>query len=341
MKKTLALLALMLSSLISFASNSRIEVWGEVNEAEDGNYYLTMYKNCPAEVTARFHFKYKGGGVSENYDLFMADSIAELHDPVPVERAVKKVVIEDVFYSVQDAEGQKYTTQDPDDPELGLLLYDLFDIYTDLFWFDNYHRAAYYDHRPAPEPSRVVNGRHKWTPKADDIDLEKLDSDDLILGIAAVTVAGIGMGLMVSEYWDVEDPRYPYFSISPQAQFFCESGYLRDVLQLKFRFGKKGGWSLFGDFGATNGTVNERGMFDSGFTWSVGAGLDLGNFSMSLSGKPAFYSHDDNFLAAQLGYDFQLTDCFGFDLKAGASVLAYDGENFLDYPINLGVFWRF
>ena len=38
---------------------SNIMVWGEVVTADDGYDYLTMYKNCPAEVTAQFHFKYK------------------------------------------------------------------------------------------------------------------------------------------------------------------------------------------------------------------------------------------------------------------------------------------
>lgn len=335
MKRTVAIIVSMLMTAVSWASSGNLEVWGEVRKADDGKYYLTMYKNFPAEVTARFHFKYKGGGLSENYDLYMADSIAELHDPVPVEKAVKKVIIEDLFYTATDAQGARYTTDNPNDPMLNSLLYDLFDIYTDVFWFDNLHRAAYYDGRHLPDHLK------KWRPDADDIDLKELDSDDLLLGIAAVAAAGIGMGVIVSDYWNVADSRYPYFSIDPQIQYFFDSGYMRDVIRFKYRFGNKGGWNLFADLGGTNGTANEYGMFDGGFTWSIGAGLDLGNFSMTLNGKPAFYANDDNFCAAQLGYDFQIADHFGIGLKAGAAVLSYDGEYYLDYPVNLGLFWRF
>lgn len=45
--------------------------------------YLTMYRNSPAEITAQFHFIYKDKSKSVMYDLFMPDTVAELHNPVP------------------------------------------------------------------------------------------------------------------------------------------------------------------------------------------------------------------------------------------------------------------
>lgn len=343
MKRILMLIAMLMSVLGASAyRNTNIKVWGEVGRADDGKYYLTMYKNCPATVVARFHFKYKGGGTSQDYDLFMADSVAVLHDPVPVDRAVRKVVINDVFYSTPDGKGGVYKTDDPNDPILEMLMVDLFDLYHDIFWFDGLYRASYYDRWSygGPEPL-PVNGLVNREKLADDIDLTRLDDEDLLMGIAAVAGLGVMMGSVVSKYWDVPDNRYPYFSISPQVQYFLDSGMVRDVMQFKYRFGNRGGWSLFGDIGATTGTLDEPGMFDRGFTWSMGAGLDLGDFSMSLSGKPAIRDHGNNFLAFQLGYDIPVTRHFGIDLHGGVSVLGYMDEYFLDFPLSLGLIWRY
>ena len=69
---------------------SNIMVWGEVVTADDGRDYLTMYKNCPAEVTAQFHFKYKDRTESVMYDLFMPDTVAQVNDPAPIEKPVKE-----------------------------------------------------------------------------------------------------------------------------------------------------------------------------------------------------------------------------------------------------------
>ena len=343
--------------------NTNIKVWGEVDLADDGQYYLTMYKNCPATVVAHFHFKYRGGGTSQDYDLFMADSVAVLHDPVPVDRAVRKVVVEDVFYSTPDGKGGVYKTDDPNDPILEIFMVDLFDLHHDIFWFDGPYRASYYDRwsYEGPEPlsvNRIVN-REKQAddidlPESlsvnrianrekqdDDIDLTKLDEKYLLLGIAAVTGLGVVMGIGVSRNWDVPDNRYPYFSFSPQVQYFFDSGMVRDVMQFKYRFGNRGGWSLFGDIGATTGTLEVPEVFDSGFTWSIGAGLDLGDFSMTLSGKPAIYDHVNNFLAFQLGYDIPITRHFGIDLHGGACLLSYMDEYYLDFPLSLGLIWRY
>ena len=141
----------MLAIVLSFTTvdakknKENLLVWGEVITADDGNGYLTMYKNSPAEVTAQFHFIYKDKSKSVMYDLFMPDTVAELHDPVPVEKPVKEVVVDNIVYSARDAEGKKYSTSDPDDPVLAMLLVDLFDFYHDLFWFDVTHRAHYYE----------------------------------------------------------------------------------------------------------------------------------------------------------------------------------------------------
>lgn len=326
--------------------DSNIKVWGEVTQQQDGQYYLTMYKNCPAQVTARFHFKYKGGGVSQDYDLFMADTVAVLHDPVPVEREVRKVVVEEIIYSACQADGERYYTDNPNDRHLIVLLANSFDLLHDVFWFNDMYRASYYDGRyyPGFSPQRPPQG-HFFDDRFDlpdnDIDLTELDDNALLLMAGAVVAAGIGMGAVVSKYWNVPDNRYPYFSITPQVQYFIDSGLLRNVMQFKYRFGNKGGCNVYADLGYASGTMNEKGMFDPGVTCSFGAGLDLGNFSMSLGGKPAVNRHGENFLAFQLGYDAQLTSNFGLDLKAGAAVLGYKDEYYLDYPISVGLFWRF
>ena len=133
MKKFMILLMAVMLPLTAVYGKKKekqnLQVWGEVVEAEDGNGYLTMYKNSPAEVTAQFHFIYNDKSESVMYDLFMPDTVAELHDPVPVEKPVKEVVVDNIVYSTLDAEGKKYSTSDPDDPVLAMLLVDMFDFY--------------------------------------------------------------------------------------------------------------------------------------------------------------------------------------------------------------------
>jgi len=326
---------------------SNIMVWGEVVTADDGQDYLTMYKNCPAEVTAQFHFKYKDKTKSVMYDLFMPDSVAELHDPVPVEKPVKEVVIDNIVYSTLDAEGKKYSTSDPDDPVLAMLLVDLFDFYHDLFWFDAFHRARYYDGRHydnwTPSNSSRYNNSHQ-TPsrsKAPDVDLDKVDDAALIIGAAAVAVASAGMIVAVAKNWNEPDDRFPYFSISPQVQFFTQSGNMRDVMQMKCRFGNRGGISILGDLGYTTGSLFEENLFDPGFTWSVGMGLDMGAFSLSFRGKPATSRHRENFLTCQAVYDIFVSKNIGIDLSAGAAILEHDSELYWDIPVSLGIICKF
>ena len=134
-------LFLMLAIILPFATiaakkeKQNIMVWGEVHSADDGKDYLTMYKNCPAEVTAQFHFVYRDKTKSVMYDIVMPDTVAQVLDPVPVEKPVKEVVVDNIIYSAVDADGRKYRTSDPDDPVLAMLLIDLFDFYHDIFWF--------------------------------------------------------------------------------------------------------------------------------------------------------------------------------------------------------------
>lgn len=323
MKRLYAILIALLMPFV-MASAAKYNVWGRVIKADDGKYYLNMYKNIPAKVTANFYFKYKGGDVSELFVMEMADSVATQIDPVPVDRPVREVVVQNIVYSTVDSNGKVYSTRNPDDPTLGFLVQDMFDLYSDIFWFSA--------HSPRS------NNRVKT---ADDVDLTKLSDDALLTGALVVAAAGVGMATVVSKYWSVPDWRFPYFSITPQAQYFFMSGMVRDVFQFKYRFGNKGGFNIYADLGATTGTMKEKGMFDSGFTWGVGAGLDLGNFSLTLSGKPATSAHDENFVAFQLGYVFDVTDHFGIDLKAGASVMQFDGEDFFDIPASIGTIWRF
>ena len=233
-------------------------VWGEVVEAADGNGYLTMYKNSPAEVTAQFHFIYKDKTKSVMYDLFMPDTVAQVNDPVPVDKPVKEVVVNNIVYSTVDAEGKKYSTKDPDDPVLAMLLVDMFDFYHDLFWFDVTHRAHYYHDKLydnwTPSGSSRYNKTHQsggsHHTKSPDVNLDKVDESALLIGAAAVAVASAGMIIGVVNNWDTSDDRFPYVSISPQVQYFTQSGTMRDVVQFKCRIGNRGGLSLLTDLGS-------------------------------------------------------------------------------------------
>ncbi len=326
---------------------SNIMVWGEVVTADDGRDYLTMYKNCPAEVTAQFHFKYKDKTESVMYDLFMPDTVAAVHDPVPVEKPVREVIVDNIVYSTVDAEGKKYSTSDPDDPVLAMLLVDLFDFYHDLFWFDVYHRARYYEGRHYESWTPTSSSRYQKThsdnnrSKTPDVNLNKVDDAALLIGAATVAVASVGMLVAVVDKWDVPDDRFPYVSLSPQLQYFTQSGTMRDVLQFKVRMGNLGGFSFLGDIGYTTGSLNEANLFDPGLTWSAGLGIDLGAFSLSFRGKPATSRYSENFLTCQLGYDIFVSKDLAMDLSAGAGILGHDGELYWDIPVSVGLLWKF
>lgn len=351
------LMFLMLAIVLPFTNvdakknKQNLLVWGEVTTAEDGNGYLTMYKNSPAEITAQFHFIYKDKSKSVMYDLFMPDTVAELHDPVPVEKPVKEVVVDNIVYSARDAEGKKYSTSDPDDPVLAMLLVDLFDFYHDLFWFDVTHRAHYYDGRHYDNWTPSNSSRYSKThssPKrtsSRDLDLKEVDDEALLVGAAAVAVASAGMIIGVVKNWDVPDDRFPYVSLAPQMQFFAQTGNIRDVVQMKVRLGNRGGVSLMGDLGYTTGSLFETGVFEPGFTWSLGAGLDIGAFSLSFHAKPATSRHHENFFTCQLGYDIFLTKNVALDLSGGAGVFEHmEGDVsqlYWDFPISVGILWKF
>ena len=252
------------------------------------------------------------------------------------------LVVENIIYSTLDADGKKYSTSDPDDPILAMLLVDLFDIYHDIFWFDVFHRAHYYNGRNydrwTPSSTRYNNTHHT---KAPEINLDKVDDTALMIGAAAVAVASAGMLVAVVRNWDNPDDRFPYFSLSPQVQFFTQSGTMRDVVQLKYRFGSYGGFSILGDLGYTTGSLNEENLFDPGFTWSIGAGLDIGAFSLSFRGKPSTSRHSDNFFNCELGYDIFITRDLALDLKGGVALIEYEKDLYWDIPISLGLLWRF
>ena len=351
MKKHLILILALMLPLVAISgkkNESNMLVWGEVTTADDGKEYLTMYKNSPAEVTAQFHFVYKDKTKSEMYDLFMPDTVAQVNDPAPVDKPVKEVVVDNIVYSAMDAEGKKYSTSDPDDPVLAMLLINMFDFYHDLFWFDVTHRARYYD------------GRHydNWTPKSSsrysqthgggkrssssDVNLDKVDDAALIIGAAAVAVASAGMVVAIAKNWDVPDDRFPYVSVSPQVQYFAHSGNMRDVIQMKCRFGNRGGVSFLGDLGYTTGSLNAPDMFNPGFTWSVGLGLEIGAFSLSFRGKPATSRHTENFFTCQAVYDIFLSKNLAIDLSAGVGLFERsDGELDGDIPASIGLLWKF
>lgn len=351
MKKYLILMIALVLPFVAISGKKKEKqnmlVWGEVVTADDGQSYLTMYKNSPAEVTAQFHFVYKDKTKSVMYDLYMPDTVAELHDPVPVDKPVKEVVVDNIVYSTLDAEGKKYSTSDPDDPILAMLLVDMFDFYHDLFWFDVAHRAHYYHNRRydnwTPSNSSRYSKSHSGPnrSKSPDVDLSKVDDDALLIGAAAVAVASAGMIVGVVKNWNVPDDRFPYFSLSPQFQVFTQTGTMREVLQMKCRLGNRGGISILGDLGYATGSLFESGMYDPGFTWSLGMGLDIGAFSLSFRGKPSTRVHTENFFTCQLGYDIFVTRNFAIDLSAGAGITKYQGDLFWDVPASVGLLWKF
>ena len=149
------------------------------------------------------------------------------------------------------------------------------------------------------------------------------------------------MLVAVADKWDVPDERFPYVSLSPQVQYFTQSGTMRDVLQFKVRVGNYGGFSFIGDLGYCSGSWNETNLFDPGFTWSAGIGLDLGAFSLSFRGKPATSRYSENFLTCQLGYDIFVSKDLAIDLSAGAGILGHDGDLYWDIPVSAGLLWKF
>ena len=349
MKKYLVLLMVLLLPVATMQGKKKekqnIMVWGEVNTADDGNGYLTMYKNCPAEITAQFHFVYFDKTKSIMYDLFMPDTVSQVYDPVPVEKPVKEVVVENIIYSTIDAEGKKYSTSDPDDPILAMLLVDLFDFYHDLFWFDVIHRANYYHGRHyddwTPSSSRYNKSNKKSNSKSKDVDLDKIDDTAILVGAATVALASVFMIVDVINKWDIKDDRFPYVSFSPQLQYFFQTGTIRDVVQMKVRLGNKGGISFMGDIGYATGSLNHPDVFNPGLTWSLGFGLEDGAFSMSFHGKPATDRYAENFFIWKLGYDVFVTKNLALDLGLGVGLFKYDGSVYADVPLSLGLLWKF
>ena len=75
MKKNLILILALVLPFVAVSGKKKEKqnmlVWGEVRLEADGNEYLTMYKNSPAQVTAQFHFIYRDKTESVMYDLFI------------------------------------------------------------------------------------------------------------------------------------------------------------------------------------------------------------------------------------------------------------------------------
>lgn len=349
MKKYLLLILAVLLPLGTVSGKKKvkqnIQVWGEVKTAEDGFEYLTMYKNCPAEVTAQFHFVFYDKTESVVYDLVMPDSVAEVRDPEPVEKPVDEVVLDKIIYSTLQDDGTVYRTDDPDDPLLAVLLVDMFDLYYDLFLFDVAHLAHYY-HNNKRDDWVPSSGHRSDVPRSDkskspDVDKDKLDNAALLLGVAAVAAASLGMLIAISDNLYVEDDRFPYFSISPQAQYYVQTGTVREVVQMKYRVGERGGFSLMADMGRTTGSLNYPEIFNPGLTWSVGAGMDLGAFSISFHFKPTTKHQSEHFLNCQLGYDIFMTKNLAVDLRTGIGVFSYNDDLYADVPLSLGLLWKF
>lgn len=344
-------LLIILAAVLPFTAMAKkketqnIMVWGVVETAADGLDYLTMFKNCPAKVTAQFHFLYKDGSSSEMYDLIMPDTVSQVKDPVPVDKPVNEVAIDKVIYSTVQKDGQEYTTQDPDDPILVYLLADMFDLYSELFWFDVTHRAYYYERthgsKWAPNTARYANTHSSTINKGDIVSLDKLSSSELLIGVAAVSVASAGMIFAIADQWNVPDDRFPYVSFAQITEFFLDSGTMRNVVQFKWRTGNRGGMSFLSEVGHTTGSLFEDYLFDSGFTWSVGLGLDLGAFSLQFKGKPAIKRYGENFLSCKANYDIFAGKHFAIGLGAGVALINHDNQLYADYPLSLGFQWSF
>lgn len=343
MKKYLFLILATVMPFVTLSGKKKekqnIQVWGEVTTAQDSLDYLTMYKNCPAEVTAQFYFIYDDETKSELYDLYMPDSVAQVNDPVPIERPVQQVVVENIIYSTVQEDGEVYRTSDPDDPVLTFLLADLFDFYHDVFLFDAAHRAHYYGDSRKDEWRSSVRSNNR--SKSPDVDLDKVDDTALLIGAAAVAVASAGMLIAVMENMDVPDDRFPYVSISPQVQYFFQTGTVRDVVEFKLRTGNYGGFSFMGDIGYATGSLNHPEVFNPGLTWSVGAGMDIGAFSMSFHFKGKTQHYSENFFSFQLGYDIPVSKSFAIDVRTGVGTFGYNDDIYVDVPVSLGLLWKF
>lgn len=351
MKKSFILLLLVLLPICMDAApdkqSQNLKVWGDVQLADDGDFYLTLYKNNPAEADVLFHFAYSNDTKSDQYHIVMPDTVAALTDPEPVGMAVKEVVIDKVIWRVQKNDygiRTTYETENGDDPLLAKVMVDLFDAYSDIFFWglaDN-HASYYRNHKmelpathTAPDHSA---GSHSTSPfkQENPLNMESVDDLGLVLGITAVAAASIGMGMMVREAWNTPDDMFPYVSLAPKLQFSPRTGTLRNVVETKCRFGNKGGWSLRADMGYTTGSLYED-CFNTGFTYSLGIGLELGAFSTSFQFKPQTFRHDENFTNFLLGYDINLSRYVAIDLSAGVGLFTFDDELYYDIPFSVGM----
>lgn len=332
-------------------AKQNLKVWGDVQLADDGNLYLTLYKNNPAEADVTFHFTYRDDTKSDQYHIIMPDTVAALTDSVPVELTVANVNIDKVVWRVRKNEfgiNTTYETENGDDPLLARVMVDLFDAYSDIFFWglaDN-HASYYRNHKvklpathTAPDHSA---GSHSTSPFKQEslLDMESVDDLGLVLGITAVAAATVGMGVMVHNAWNTPDDLFPYVSVAPKIQVSPRTGTFRNVVETKCRFGNKGGWSLRADMGYTTGSLNED-CFNSGFTYSLGIGLELGSFSTLFQFKPQTYRYDENFSNFLLGYDINLSKNVALDLNAGVGLFTFDDEIYCDFPFSMGLLVKF
>lgn len=351
MKKSIILLLLVLLPICMDAAPAKqsqnLKVWGDVQLADDGNLYLTLYKNNPAEADVTFHFTYNNDTKSDQYHIIMPDTIAVMVDSVPLEQNVKNVNIDKVVWRVQKNDygvRTTYETENGDDPLLARVMVDLFDAYSDIFfWGLAENHASYYRNHGAKMPAQHAAPDHSTRANStspfkqgDLLNMESVDDLGLVLGITAVAAASVGMGILVHDAWNTDDDRFPYVSLTPKVQYSPNTGTLRNVIETRTRFGRKGGWSLRADMGYTTGSMIED-CFDPGFTYSIGAGLDLGNFSTTFQFKPKTHKYSENFTNFVLGYNINLSRHFALDLNAGVGLFDYEDEIYCDFPLSMGL----
>lgn len=166
MKKSFILLLLVLLPICMDAAPAKqnLKVWGDVQLADDGDFYLTLYKNNPAEADVLFHFAYSNDTKSDQYHIVMPDTVSEMLVSVPVDANVNNVNIDKIVWRVQKNDygiRTTYETENGDDPLLAKVMADLFDLYSDIFyWGLTENHASYYSTHNVNVPSTHTDPDH-------------------------------------------------------------------------------------------------------------------------------------------------------------------------------------
>ena len=165
-----------------------------------------------------------------------------------------------------------------------------------------------------------------------------------MVGMAAVAVgATAALGVAAARNWKLEDSRFPYFALGLGTEYFSTLQEWRNVVQMKARFGGKGGVSLLADAGIASFPYYYYNSDNNIFTFSAGAALDYGGFSFGVRYKPPVGSSYDTFLVGRIEYDWWLTPGFALDFHAGFGVGGFGERGLMDYydfPFDFGLLFK-